>query len=67
MNAETNHLLGISFQLLNKLDQAIIYYEKSIKIKPDFDEAHKNLGNMFFRFITLEQIYYKKIPLTRRG
>ena len=27
MNAETNHLLGISFQLLNKLDQAIIYYE----------------------------------------
>ena len=49
MNAEINHLLGISFQLLNKIDQAIIYYEKSIKIKPDFDEAHKNLGNMFYR------------------
>ncbi len=49
MNAEINHLLGISFQLLNHIDKAIIYYEKSIKIKPDFAEAHKNLGNMFYK------------------
>ena len=54
MNAEINHLMGISFQLLNKIDKAIIYYEKSIKIKPDFAEAHKNLGNMFYR---LGEIY----------
>ncbi len=48
-NAEINHLLGISFQLLNYIDKAIIYYKKSIKIKPNFAEAHKNLGNMFYR------------------
>ena len=54
MDAEINHLMGISFQLLNKIDKAIIYYEKSINIKPDFAEAHKNLGNMFYR---LGEIY----------
>ena len=48
-NAEINHLLGISFQLLNHIDKAIIFYKKSIKIKPDFAEAHKNLGNMFYK------------------
>ena len=49
MNAEINHFLGITYQLLNQMDNAIIYYEKAIKINPDFAEAHKNLGNIFYR------------------
>ncbi len=49
MNTEINHFLGITYQLLNQMDNAIIYYEKAIKINPDFAEAHKNLGNIFYR------------------
>lgn len=48
-HAETNHLMGVTLQLLNKVDEALIYYQKTVEIKPDFAEAHKNLGNMFYR------------------
>ena len=48
-HAETNHLMGVTLQLLNKVDEALVYYQKTVEIKPDFAEAHKNLGNMFYR------------------
>ena len=48
-HAETNHLMGVTLQLLNKVDEALIYYQKTVETKPDFAEAHKNLGNMFYR------------------
>jgi|TARA_B100001063_G_C16718946_1_gene532400 tetratricopeptide (TPR) repeat protein len=48
-HAETNHLMGVTLQLQNKVDEALIYYQKTVEIKPDFAEAHKNLGNMFYR------------------
>ena len=36
MNPEANHFLGITFQLLNKIDAALASYKKTIKIKPNF-------------------------------
>ena len=65
-NAEINHFLGITFQLLKKWNEAIIYYEKAIKNKPDFAEAHKNLGNIFYtlgKINKAEQCYKKSINL----
>lgn len=62
MNPEINHFLGISYQLLNQINNAVIYYEKTIKIKPNFAEAHKNLGNMFYR---LGEINKAKISLDK--
>ena len=55
INPEINHFLGISYQLQNQIDNAIIYYEKTIKMKPDFAEAHKNLGNMFYRLGVIDK------------
>lgn len=65
-NSEINHLLGFTFQLLNKIDQAIIYYQKAVNIKPNFAEAHKNLGNMFYklgRINEAEPCYKKSIQI----
>ncbi len=65
-NSEINHLLGFTFQLLNKIDQAIIYYQKAVNIKPNFAEAHKNLGNMFYklgRVNEAEPCYKKSIQI----
>ncbi len=47
-NVEANHFLGITFQLLNKMEEAIAKYKETIKIKPDFAEAHFSLGNIFY-------------------
>lgn len=65
-NSEVNHLLGFTFQLLNKIDEAITYYEKAVNIKPNFAEAHKNLGNMFYklgRINEAEPCYKKSIQI----
>ena len=49
LNSEINHFLGITYQLQNKIDEAVLSYKKTIEIDPKFAEAHKNLGNMFYR------------------
>ncbi|WP_246556391.1 tetratricopeptide repeat protein [Desulfonema magnum] len=36
--------LGITFQHLGKLDEAISCYENALKIKPNFVEAYSNIG-----------------------
>ena len=36
LNPEINHFLGISYQLLNKVNDALFYYKKTVKIKTDF-------------------------------
>ena len=61
-NSEFNHFLGITLQLLNKVNDAIIYYKKSIEINPKFSEAYKNLGNMFYRLGKIDEaeMNYKK-------
>ena len=62
LNYEINHFLGISYQLLNNIDEAILSYKKTVEINPNFAEAHKNLGNMFYRLgkITDAEPCYKK-------
>ena len=59
---EGNHFLGITFQLLNKIDEAIECYKKTIKIKPEFAEAYNNLGNILYRLGKIDeaQPYFKK-------
>ena len=37
----------ITLKELGQLDAAVKSYEKAIAIKPDFAEAHNNLGNVF--------------------
>ena len=34
---------------LNKLPEAIAQYQEAIRLKPDFAEAHNNLGNALVR------------------
>ena len=66
MNAEVNHFLGITFQLLNEINKAKIYYEKSIQIKPNFAEAHKDLGNIFYKIGEIykaESCYIKSLKI----
>ena len=61
-NSELNHFLGITFQLSNRVNEAIIYYKRSIKINPNFSEAQKNLANMFYRLGKIDEaiVHYKK-------
>ena len=66
MNAEVNHFLGITFQLLNEINKAKIYYKKSIQIKPNFAEAHKDLGNIFYKIGEIykaESCYIKSLKI----
>ena len=62
LNPEANHLLGITFQLLNKIDEAIISYKETIKLKPDFAEAHNHLGNILYGLGKIEEAepFFKK-------
>ena len=62
LDPEINHFLGITNQLQNKIDKAILNYKKAIKINPKFAEAHKNLGNMFYRLgkIDKAELCFKK-------
>jgi tetratricopeptide (TPR) repeat protein len=48
-NADTHHLLGIlASQSQGKLDEAISHYQQALQFRPEFAEAHSNLGNAFF-------------------
>jgi tetratricopeptide (TPR) repeat protein len=42
--------LGNIFSLTNKTDIAVSNYQKSLEIKPDYGEAHYNLGKGAFPF-----------------
>lgn len=66
LDPEINHFLGITFQLNNNLDNALKYFQKATEINPNFAEAHKNLGNIFYRFGRIneaEKAYLKSINL----
>ena len=66
MNPELNHFFGITLQLLNKIDAAIISYKTAITLNPKFAEAHKDLGNMLYRLGKIseaEQSYKKALAL----
>tara|TARA_B110000971_G_C19902492_1_gene450643 strand:+ start:389 stop:667 length:279 start_codon:yes stop_codon:yes gene_type:complete len=66
MNPEVNHFFGITLQLLNKTDDAIVSYKTAIALNPNFAEAHKDLGNMLYKLGKIgeaEQNYKKAIAL----
>ena len=42
-------LLGNLAQDFNNNTNASFYFQKSILLKPDFDKAHYNLGNIYFK------------------
>jgi tetratricopeptide (TPR) repeat protein len=42
--------MGNTLNNLGKTQEAIIFYEKAIKLKPDYAEAYNNLGNILSQF-----------------
>ena len=42
------NLLGVVNAALQNHEEAITHYNKAIKLKPDYAEAHYNLGNTFY-------------------
>ena len=46
MQAEAHYELGVMYheRVFDSLDQAIAEYEKAVKLKPDYGEAHFNLA-----------------------
>jgi Tfp pilus assembly protein PilF len=46
MQAEAHYELGVMYheRVFDSLDQAIAEYEKAVKLKPDYAEAHFNLA-----------------------
>ena len=44
MPKHTNNL-GVPLKELGRLDEAEVSYRKAIELKPDYAEAHSNLGN----------------------
>ena len=48
------NISGACYAGLGQLDEAVKNYEKSLAIKPDFADAHNNLGNVLMRFGKLD-------------
>ena len=46
MSPEVNHFFGITLQLLNKTDDAILSYKTAIALNPNFAEAYNISGNI---------------------
>ena len=45
-NAHDYNNLGSAFRRLNKIDEAAAQYQRALEVKPDYAEAHNNLGNI---------------------
>ena len=59
----TLYLLGGNcYRLLGHPDQAILCYQEAIKLKPDFADAHNNLGVIFYDSNKINEaiIYYQE-------
>ena len=63
MKHKLYNIRGTRYANLGKLDNAISYYEKAISIKPDYAEAHYNLGFTLQRLGQLDAAVrsYKKV------
>lgn len=40
--------IGLSYQLMKQDDRAIIWYERALKVKPDYDKALMELGKLYY-------------------
>jgi tetratricopeptide (TPR) repeat protein len=47
-SAVIENKIGIAFHQMQRLDLAHKYYEKAVKLKPDYAEAINNLGTVFY-------------------
>lgn len=47
-SAVIENKIGIAFHQMQRLDQARKYYEKAIKLKPNYPEAINNLGTVYY-------------------
>jgi len=48
-HADTHHLLGLlANQGQGRLEEAVAHFRQALHFRPDFPEAHSNLGNVFF-------------------
>jgi tetratricopeptide (TPR) repeat protein len=62
-SAAVENKIGIAFHQLQRLDQARKYYEKAIKLKPQYPEAINNLGTVFYS----EKSYRRAVVCYRRA
>ena len=44
-DADAYNRMGIALQKQNKLEEAIVAYNKALALKPDYAEAYNNMGN----------------------
>jgi predicted O-linked N-acetylglucosamine transferase (SPINDLY family) len=49
------NVLGMALQDLNRIDQALVSYDRAVALKPDFIEAHYNRGNVLQLLNRLEE------------
>jgi len=63
MKHKLYNIKGTRYANLGQLDTAISYYEKALAIKPDYAEAHYNLGFLLHRLGQLDAAVrsYKKV------
>jgi tetratricopeptide (TPR) repeat protein len=62
-HADTHHLVGlIAYQTPARLDEAVACFQEALRLRPEFPEAHNNLGNVFFLQEKLEDavIHYRQ-------
>jgi tetratricopeptide (TPR) repeat protein len=62
-SAVVENKIGIAFHQLQRLDQARKYYERAIKLKPDYPEAINNLGTVFYS----EKSYRRAVGCYKRA
>jgi tetratricopeptide (TPR) repeat protein len=62
-SAVIENKIGIAFHQMQRLEQARKYYEKAIKLKPDYPEAINNLGTIFYS----EKSYRRAVVCYRRA
>ena len=62
-DAVLQNKIGIAYHQMMQLDRAKKFYEKAIKLKPDYMEAQNNLGTVYYA----AKSYRKAINCYRQG
>jgi tetratricopeptide (TPR) repeat protein len=63
-DAELKYRIALVYSMyFNKMDEAIPYYQESIRLKKDYSEAHNGLGAVYLR----QQRWDEAIPLFKKA